>query len=137
MARGKFACLNLLTVLGTRSVWSKTKMIRSSSLYHYISLKYWDTLTSYQGPVIQSVVSLMSSLVVKMLTVLLSTISSSQVFLLKNVNSFFKCKNITVYGLFNDQSFDDVLTKDIVSFERLGPDLLKYEQVRFITFLCV
>ena len=74
---------------------------------------------------------------VKMLTDLLSTISNSQVFLLKNVNSFFKCKNITVYALFNDQNFDDMLTKDIVSFERLGPDLLKYEQVRFITFLCV
>ena len=36
-----------------------------------------------QGPVVQSVVSLTSSLVVKMLTVLLSTISNSQLFLLK------------------------------------------------------
>ena len=36
-----------------------------------------------QGPVVQSVVSLTSSLVVKMLTVLVSRISNSQVFLLK------------------------------------------------------
>ena len=35
------------------------------------------------GPVVQSIVCLMSSLVVKMLTVLVSTISNSQVFLLK------------------------------------------------------
>ena len=35
------------------------------------------------GPVVQSVISLKSSLVVKMLTVLVSTISNSQVFLLK------------------------------------------------------
>ena len=35
------------------------------------------------GPGVQSIVSLMSSLVVKMLTVLVSTISGSQVFLLK------------------------------------------------------
>ena len=35
------------------------------------------------GPVVQSIVSLTSSLVVKMLTVLVSTISNSQVFLLK------------------------------------------------------
>ena len=35
------------------------------------------------GPVVQSVVSLTSSLVVKMLTVLVSTIPNSQVFLLK------------------------------------------------------
>ena len=35
------------------------------------------------GPVVQSIISLMSSLVVKVLTVLVSTISNSQVFLLK------------------------------------------------------
>ena len=34
------------------------------------------------GPVIQSIVSLTSSLVVKMLTVLVNTVSNSQVFLL-------------------------------------------------------
>ena len=36
-----------------------------------------------KGPVVQSFVSLTSSLVVKILTVLVSTISNSQVFLLK------------------------------------------------------
>ena len=35
------------------------------------------------GPVVQSIVRLMTSLVVKMLTVLVSTISNSQLFLLK------------------------------------------------------
>ena len=35
---------------------------------------------NFQGPVVQNIVSLMSSLVVKMLTVLVSTISNSQVF---------------------------------------------------------
>ena len=57
---------------------------------------------------------------VKMLSVLVSTISNSQVFLLKkNVSSFCKCKiylhffskNISVY----DESFNDTLTNDIVS----------------------
>ena len=38
-----------------------------------------------QGPVVQSAVSLTSSLVVKMLTVLVSTIANSQVFLLKKM----------------------------------------------------
>ena len=37
----------------------------------------------YLGPVVQSVLSLTSSLVVKMLTVLVNTISNSYVFLLK------------------------------------------------------
>ena len=40
-------------------------------------------LLKLQGPVVQSVVSLTSSLRVKMLTVLVSTISNSQAFLLK------------------------------------------------------
>ena len=50
-----------------------------------------DNLSSHQsasedlGPVVQSVISLTSSLVVKMLTVLVSTISNSQAFLLKKL----------------------------------------------------
>ena len=81
-----------------------------------------------QGPVVQSIVSLRSLLVVKMLTVLVSTISDSHLFLLKNVSSFCKCKsfshfsskNISVYAIFNDGSFNDTLTNDIFSFEKLG-----------------
>ena len=32
-------------------------------------------------------------------------------------------KNISLYAIFNDQSFNDMLTNDIVSFEQLGPGL--------------
>ena len=47
------------------------------------------------------------------------------------MSSFCKCKsyshffskNISIYGIFNDQSFNDMLTNDIVSFEQLGPGL--------------
>ena len=66
---------------------------------------------------------------VKMLTVLVSTISNSQVFFAekKNVSSFCKyksyshffSKHISIYVIFNDQSFTDTLTNDIVSFEQL------------------
>ena len=46
------------------------------------------------------------------------------------MSSFCKCKsyshffskNISVYAIFNDQSFKDVLTNDIVSLEQLSPD---------------
>ena len=31
-------------------------------------------------------------------------------------------KNISVYAIFNDQSFNDTLTNVIVSFEQLGPE---------------
>ena len=68
---------------------------------------------------------------VKMLTDLVSTISNLQVFLLKNVSSFCKCKsysnffrkNISIYAIFKDQSFNNTLTNDIVSFEQLGPGI--------------
>ena len=44
------------------------------------------------------------------------------------MSSFCKCKsyshffskNISVYATFNDQSFNDTLTNEIVSFEQLG-----------------
>ena len=52
------------------------------------------------APVVQSIVSLTSSLVVKMLTVLVSTISNSQISLLKkNVSSFCKYKSYTHFIL--------------------------------------
>ena len=61
---------------------------------------------------------------VKMLIVLISTIYNSQVFLQKKMQmqkllTFFS-KNISAYAIFNDQSFNDMLTND-VSFEQLGP----------------
>ena len=37
----------------------------------------------------------------------------------------FFCKNISIHAIFNDQSFNDTLTNDIVSFEQLGPDQLR------------
>ena len=64
---------------------------------------------------------------VKMLTVLVNTISNSLVFSLKkNMCSFcsyshFFSKNITVYAVFNNQSFNDTLTNGIVSFEQMSP----------------
>ena len=73
-----------------------------------------------QGPVVQSIVSLTSSLVVKFLTALVSTISNSQVCLLKSYSHFFS-KNISMYAIVNNQSFNDTLTNDILSFEQLGP----------------
>ena len=34
---------------------------------------------------------------------------------------FFISKNISVYAIFNDKSFNYMLTNDIASFEQLGP----------------
>ena len=51
---------------------------------------------------------------IKMITVLVSTISNSQV--------TFSSTNISVYAIFDDQRFNDTLTNDIVSFEQLCPE---------------
>ena len=36
----------------------------------------------------------------------------------------FLAKNISDYAIFNDQSFNNKLTNDSVSFEQMGPELL-------------
>ena len=64
-----------------------------------------------------------------MLAVLVSTIFNSQLFLLKkseckSYSHFFFSKNISPYAIFNDQSFTDMLTNDIISFEQLSPGLI-------------
>ena len=60
-----------------------------------------------QGPVVQSIVSLTSSLVIKMLPVLVGTIS----------NSSFSAKILTYMPHLMIKVFNDMLTNDIVSFE--------------------
>ena len=79
---------------------------------------------SNQGRVVQSIVSLTSSLVVKMLIVLVSTISNSHAYCRKICKSYwqFFSKNVSIYAIFNDQSFNDTLTNDNVSFEQVGSD---------------
>ena len=47
---------------------------------------------------------------------------------------FFR-KNISVYAIFNDQSFNDMLTSDIVSFEQLGPGIFSAYITRETTFV--
>ena len=43
---------------------------------------------------------------------------------MQRYSHFFLSKNISVYAIFNDQSFNDTLINDIVSFEQLGPEFL-------------
>ena len=42
--------------------------------------------------------------------------------------SHFFSKN-SVYAIFNDQSFNDTLTNDVVSFEQLGPGMQYNSQI--------
>ena len=40
---------------------------------------------------------------------------------MKKLFTFFS-KNINIYAIFNDQSFNDTLTNGIISFEQLDPE---------------
>ena len=77
------------------------------------------------GLVVQSIVSLSSSLVVKILTVLVSTTGifaekMRVAFASAKATHIFFSKNISVSVIFNDQSFNDMLTNDIISFKQLS-----------------
>ena len=71
---------------------------------------------------------------IKMLHVLVSKIPNSQVFFsekkcellshLQNLFTFiFSAKCFSIYAIFNDQSFNDTLTNNIVNFEQLSSDI--------------
>ena len=66
-----------------------------------------------QGPVLQSIVSLTSSLRVISLTVLADSIHSILIFFSK------KFQHICISP---DVNFNESLTNDVVSFEQLGPE---------------
>ena len=97
--------------------------IQICSKVHFCLMLSICVRTNELGPVVQSTISLTSSF----LTVQVSTISNSPVFLLKKMGVAFKSyshsfsKNISIYAIFNDQSFNDTITNDIVSFEQQGP----------------
>ena len=38
-------------------------------------------------------------------------------------------QNISVYAIFNDQSFNDTLTNDAVNFEQLGRDVFNLQHI--------
>ena len=42
----------------------------------------------------------------------------------------FFSKNISVYAIFNGQSFNDMFTNDIISFEQLGPGSIQINMYR-------
>ena len=102
---------------------------------------YQQSGSSNLGPVVQSIVSLMSSLRVISLTVLADSIYTIlKFFAEKNVSSFctakathiFFSKNFQHICISLDVNFNKSLTNDIVSFEQLGPDWLKMESERVI-----
>ena len=86
----------------------------------------------YLGPVVQSIVSLTSSLRVISLTVLADSIHNIVIFFaekmwvafaLQKLLTFFS-KKIQHICISLDVNFNESLTNDVVSFEQLGPDIL-------------
>ena len=76
-----------------------------------------------QGPVVQSVVSLTSSLRVILLTVLADSIYNILIFFAEKMCSYshFFSKKFQHICVSLDVNFNESLTNDAVSFEQLGP----------------
>ena len=83
-------------------------------------------ISDFLGPVVQSVVSLTSSLRVISLTVLADSIHNILIFFAeKNVSSYshFFSEKIQHICVSLDVNFNESLTNDVVSFEQLGPEI--------------
>ena len=76
---------------------------------------------NHLGPVVQSVVSLMSWLRVISLTVLADSLYNILIFFAEN-----SAKNFSIFVYHSDVNFNESLTNDIVSFEQLGPEHLNH-----------
>ena len=84
-----------------------------------------------QGPVVQSIVSLMSSLRVISLTVLADSIHNILIFFAEKAThcksySHFFSKKFQHVCVSLDENFNELLTNDVVSFEQLGPEVLTH-----------
>ena len=81
---------------------------------------------TFQGPVVQSVISLTSSLRVISFTVLADSIYNILIFFAEKMwvlsYSHFISKNFQHICVSLDVNFNESLTNNIVSFEQLGPD---------------
>ena len=84
-----------------------------------------------QGPVVQSIVSLMSSLRVISLTVLVDSIHNILIFFARKMWVAFALQKLLTFFqqkfrhicISTNVNFNKLLTNDIISFEQPGPDL--------------
>ena len=82
-----------------------------------------------QGPVVQSIVSLTTSLIRQLVKYIWTTLSNMLLFLLeKNVRIFYTAKDSHIFSTKNDsivviiQNFNETLTNDVVNFEQPAPE---------------
>ena len=109
---------------------------RKSEKKPFLNVVCWNILPSMtyflrrkenqNGPVVQSVVSLTSSLRVISLTVLVDSIYNILIFFAEKMLLTFFQQKISAYLLITrskfEVNFNESLTNDIVSFEQLGPE---------------
>ena len=76
---------------------------------------------SDQGPVVQSMVSLMNVLMTNSLTAVAKVFSNTLIFLLQKLLTFFSAKNINVFAIFQDRNFNVMLANTLIKFWTTGP----------------
>ena len=111
--------------------WKRSQLIWICTVCHSVckfcidNLDQVILLADNQGPVVQSVVSLTSSLRIISLTVLADSTYNILIFIAeKNVSAYnFSAKKFQHICVSLDVNFNESLTNDVVSFEQLGPDV--------------
>ena len=107
----------------------KTPVISTADNFLFFFFFFLESKAWYfiQGPVVQSVISLTTSLRVISLTVLADSIHNILIFFAEKMWVAFQ----NIYVSLN-VNFNELLTNDIVSFEQLGPDCLPSSKPYFI-----
>ena len=108
-------------------LWLKHPLNESIGVHPPFQVDFDHTVNSNLGPVVQSAVSLTSSLRVISLTVLVDSIYNILIFFAEKMWVAFALQHFCVSL---DVNFNESLTNDIVSFEQLGPDDLR-KNLRF------
>ena len=113
------------------ATWKKLTFDESNFFQHHIVLpthvqNVCNESAKYQGPIVQSVVSLTSSLRVILLNVLADSMYNILIFFAEKLHcksySHFFSKKFQHICVSLNVNFNELLTNDAVSIEQLGPD---------------
>ena len=91
----------------------------------------FDLYLKYQGPIVQNIVRLTSSLVAKTLNVLGSTISNSQVFLMNKCELLLQMQKLLTFFSANILAYMEYLMIKVLTIRKLATSLVLYNWAQF------
>ena len=94
-------------------------LMSTHKLFHG-EIKLLSRIPSYKGPVVQSIVSLISLLMTNLLTIIAKVLSNTLIFLLLKCEllTFVSAKNINVLAIFQDRNFNLKLANNSLNHKK-------------------